>query len=66
MEPVKTVPEAVVDPAVELVPVLIILYRQQVQATHHLPVPHRAIQVESVLAMEVVAVVVPVAQDLQA
>jgi hypothetical protein len=51
--------------AVELVLVLLMPVKQPVRATRHLQALRKAIQVQSVLAMEVVAVVVPVAQDLQ-
>jgi hypothetical protein len=63
VEAVKTVPEAVVHLAVVQVPVLIILYRQQVQATRRPQVLHKAIPGVLVLVTVVVAVVVPVAQD---
>ena len=59
----KTVQVAMVDPAVEPLLVLLMPVKQPAQATRHLPVPHRAILVESVLAMAVVVEVVPVAQD---
>jgi hypothetical protein len=59
----KTVQEAMVDPAVEPLLVLLMPVKQPVQATRHLPVPHRAIPEQSVLAMAVVEAVVPDQQD---
>ena len=59
----KTVQEAMVDPAVEPLLVLLMPVKQPVRATRHLPVLRRAIQVESVLAMAVVEAVVPDQQD---
>jgi hypothetical protein len=50
--------------AVEPALVLLMPVKQPAQATHHPQVPHRAIPEQSVLEMAVVAVVVPVAQDL--